>query len=251
MGWGAALLTMVAMGGLTFYTSILIVRVHHVVQRDSLEKHLTFVSIAQHTLGGVVGGFVYALMAFTTLGTIGSFLVFNGSVLHSLLPSVSILQWAAVVALCMQPFCLIRSSTFLSYSSLGGNIGVVIVMLAVFIGGAQVSHSDQLTPSQPFKMQTYLSALGIVGYLYSCSRSIITIEGAMKDRRTFASALLATMCVVFVVANAFGLANLAYFGEDVCSVIVINLGSGPASVIAKVAIGEYRVLGSRVQMKTC
>ena len=84
MGYGGALLAMATVGALTFYTGMVTIRVHDVVVRDTLAKGTTFVSLAQHCFGLWAARIVFFLMVFTTLGSNGAYLVFIGSVLHSL-----------------------------------------------------------------------------------------------------------------------------------------------------------------------
>lgn len=83
LGYNGAILTMAAVGMLTFYTGIVVIRVHDVVVRDTLAKGTTYVSLAQYCFGNWAARTVYGLVVFTTLGCNGAFLVFIGSVLHS------------------------------------------------------------------------------------------------------------------------------------------------------------------------
>jgi hypothetical protein len=83
LGYAGATAVMAFVGLLTFYTGMVVIRVHDVVVRDTLSKGTTYVSLAQHCFGVWAARVVYFLVVFTTLGCNGAFLVFIGSVLHS------------------------------------------------------------------------------------------------------------------------------------------------------------------------
>ena len=94
MGVGGALIAMFVVGWLTFYTGMVLVRVHDVVVRDTLRQDLTYVSLAQYCFGQWAGGVVYVLVVFTSIGSNGAYLVFIGTVLHSLYAPITTLAWA-------------------------------------------------------------------------------------------------------------------------------------------------------------
>lgn len=53
----------------------------------------------------------------------------------------------------------------------------------------------------------------------------------MAHRQQFGAAYLQTIAFVFVTCSAFGLINYLYYGADVCSIVIINLGDGPLALV--------------------
>lgn len=199
-------------------------RVRDVVVRDTLRQDLTYVSLAEHCFGAPASRAVFGLIVFSSVGSNGAYLVFIGTVMHSLLPQLSTLAWAGVTAAAMVPVVLARNTSFLAYTSMAGNLGVLLVVAAVLVQGAAVARIGPLASYTMFRSDTFMQAFGIVGFLYSCATNLLPIEKSMKRRAGFAGAYAATTWVVFGATSAFAIANYLYFGSDVCSIIV----SGPA-----------------------
>jgi amino acid permease len=160
MGFGGGIVAMAIIGGLTWYTNMLIVRVHDVVTRDTFKKDLTYVSLVQHCFGRWGAGIVYALIVFTTIGSLTAYLLFMAQVMNSMLPVLSIIQWAGVLAVVILPLCLVRNSAFLAYTSMMGNIGVVLVVTAVLVRGAQLGTIRSVPDYTDFRSSTFMQAFG-------------------------------------------------------------------------------------------
>ena len=58
----------------------------------------------------------------------------------------------------------------------------------------------------------------------------------MTKRSRFHIAYQTTTWIVFFACSAFGLVNYLYYGSNVCSIIVLNLGDGGLALTAKLAI---------------
>ena len=73
----------------------------------------------------------------------------------------------------------------------------------------------------------------IIGFLYACSTTLVTIEKSMVHRDRFSVAYLQTIVFVFFACSGFGLLNYLYYGPDVCSIVIINLGDGPLALLVR------------------
>lgn len=165
-----------------------------------------------------------------------------------------LVAFSGLTALAVLPLVLLRSTRFLTYASIVGNVGVGLVVLAVLVRGAEVGDVRPLPAYVAFAPQNFMRAFGwvvalcseswhaapylhlcsIVGFLYACATTLVTIEKSMTDRRRFGAAYLQTITFVFVSCSAFGLVNYLYYGTDVCSIVIINLGDGPLALLVGV-----------------
>lgn len=183
MGIGGALIASVVIAGLTLYSGLVLVRVHDVVVRDTLKRDLTYVSLTEYCFGRTVGGIVYFLVIFTSLGSQGAYLIFIGSVLNSLWPVLSTQAYAGIVAVAMVPFVLLRDMSFLAVTSQLGNVGVAIVVATTVWRGAQMSTIGPPAAYVWFDPSNFMGAFGVIGFLYSCSTSLITCVPYRRERR--------------------------------------------------------------------
>ena len=212
-----------------------LVRVRDVVVRDTLRQDLTYVSLADHCFGARASYVIFFLICFSSIGSNGAYLVFIGTVLHSLLPQLSTLAWAGVTAAAMVPVVLARKTSFLTYTSMAGNLGVLLVVVAVLVQGAAVANIGPIGSYTMFQSNTFMQAFGIVGFLYSCATNVLPIERSMTRHAGFAGAYATTTWVVFVSTTAFAIVNYLYFGSNVCSIIVRR---GRASGVRLVGCGR-------------
>jgi hypothetical protein len=68
---------------------------------------------------------------------------------------------------------------------------------------------------------------------------VLTISKAMAKKEQFGTAMSWTIVFTFFSCASFALVNYLYFGNDTCSIIVLNAGTGPLALTAKIAIGAY------------
>jgi amino acid permease len=238
LGIGGVTLAMFLCGWLAYYCSTVLVRVHDVVMRDTLQRHLTYVSLTHHCFGPRVSRLVYFLQVFTTIGSLGAYLILIGKTLASVWPVVPSLAFSGLAACVVLPFCLANNTKFLSYTAVVGNLAVAVVIVAVLVRGAEITQG--ILPAAGyaphFRSETFPQAFGIVGFVWTCTTTVITVEKAMKRRADFAAAFRLTTWVVFFLGTAFGVVNYLYFAEDTCSIVVLNLGDSPLALVAKLAI---------------
>ena len=236
VGVGGALVLSAVIATLTFYSGQVLIRVHDVAARDTLRRNLTYTDLARHCFGPSAGVVVYGLLVFCSIGSQGAYLIFIGKVLHSLWPALSTQAYAGLVACALTPFVLLRDVSALRWTSLLGNLGVALVVATTLARGAQVGTLAPADQYAWFKPSGFMESFGVIGFLYSCSTSLITIEKSMAHRAQFATAYAATSVFVFVACSAFAAVLALLFADCTRDMIVLNLGSGQLAETAKLAI---------------
>lgn len=227
-----------AVSVITTYSNALIVRVYQLVSRDTLKKNLTYVSLVEYTFGKWASGATTALLILTTLGSLGCYIIFNSQVLNSLAPKLTQNQWGGIISLIVLPLCLMDSGRAMAIFSLIGNLGVALVTLAVFWRGAEVANIQPLN-SGAYLLNApsgFLQAFGVLGFVFAASTNIIPIQRSSQKKDHFMRVMLWTMLFTTLFVWCFAWVGYTYFGSNVCSIVILNLGGGAFSVFAKIAI---------------
>lgn len=235
LGMAGGILLFFIIGWLSYYCSAVLIRVHDVATRDLL-RSLTYVELAKHCFGNNAARAVYFFMVVTSIGSLGAYLVLIGNTLHSIWPSVSNLVFSGATALVMVPFALMRSTKFLSYTSVLGNVGVVVVVVAIVYGAFANGNFKPINEYTAFRVKPFPSAFGLIGFIWACSTTVITVEKAMAKRSDFFKAFQIATHIVFISGSVFALILVAAFDQDTCDIIVLNLGEGAIAMTAKIAI---------------
>lgn len=235
LGMAGGIILFFIIGWLSYYCSAVLIRVHDVATRDLL-RSLTYVELAKHCFGKTIAKFVYIFMVVTAIGSLGAYLVLIGNTLHSIWPSVSNLAFSGGTALVMLPFVLLRSTKFLSYTSVIGNLGVLVVVFAILYRAIEIGNFKPASEYTAFRVETFPSAFGLIGFIWTCSTTVITVEKAMTKRSEFFKSFQLATHIVFFFGSVFALLLVAAFDQETCDIIVLNLGTGNMAMTAKIAI---------------
>ena len=196
MGIGGGTIAMCVFGLLTFYTGMVLIRVHDVVVRDTLRSDMTFVSLTEYCFGRWAARVVFFLVVLTTLGQCGAYLVFISSVLVSLWPAFTDYFFAGLAAVFIAPLLLVRNQHAQVWSSAIGNAGVVVVAVIMLVRGSGLASWQPVAVYTAFDSSSFMQAFGIVGFLYAIAPTIVVIERGMRGQRhRFNQAYLAATLV--------------------------------------------------------
>lgn len=183
MGIGGGTIAMCVFGLLTFYTGMVLIRVHDVIVHDTLRSDMTFVSLTEYCFGRWAARVAFFLVVLTTLGQCGAYLVFISSVLVSLWPTFTDYFFAGLVSTAIIPLVLIRNRHAQVWSSAVGNAGVGIVAVIMIIRGWGLASWQPVAAYTSFDPSSFMQAFGIVGFLYGIARTIVVIERGMRWQR--------------------------------------------------------------------
>ena len=205
----------------------------------------TYVSVVEHCLGGTCALFVWFCMNVTMVGFQASSIVLALQRLHEIFPSLSHASCCLVVAAASAPFSLIRSSVSLSYISMAGLAGSVVLAVSIFGAGLSqmLKHEDVHTSLGLFNVEEGLIALGHAMMSFNMSLVALPQIGGMREPRKFPKALAHTYgglsCLYVVLAvltyGGFG-ARLVLFGTPVDLIIQEGAKTFRSVIIAAIIV---------------
>lgn len=237
MGLYGGSITVVFAALLSLYTILMLLRVRHNVAARLSPRSLTYVDLAKYTFGDAGAIVVYSMSCFASLGVAGAYLVFVGSTMASLVPSISkfefqLILFPLVVLLAMQ-----RSFRLLSYTSMLGVVAVGLGMVATMVRGAEADglHTP-LSDYHAFRFDTFGDAFGSVAFLFAVHFLVLPIERSMKDRSKWPVSITWSSATVLVSNAAFGWFGYLFFKDAACSIVVLNLAHSVFIVIVKLTL---------------
>lgn len=253
-GYAGGTFTVLTMGGITWYTSLLIGR--------SLRhgRITSFPDLARVALGPTGGIILSSLLYFELFSCLAIFLVSMGDHLHQLLPQRSVtFHQVAVALLSLLPTIVLRTPALLSYLSLVGTLATTAVVLAV-IGSAltlgniaaQVAESSQQHAAVleheapyhiPWRSEGLTVAFGLVAYCFSGHAIIPSIYTSMERPEDFEKMVTYTFGLVLCCCLAVATSGYYMFGSTVQDQVTLSLQrSATHAVLAMQALTWLMIL---------
>jgi len=239
MGLWSATITLIVVALLSVYTILLLIKCKRHVVEHTLERYLTYVDITRFAFGRIGAGIVYFLMLFASLGVCSAYLVFIGSTLASITPpswNLNSMDW---MLLCLPIIILLtwlRSFKYLSFTAILGVLALTAGMIATMIYGFLYATLKPLNTYTSFKAETYPLSFGTVAFLFCVHFLVLPIEESMKEPKKWGYSLSASVTFVTITNAAFGFLGYMFFGENTCSLVILNLGDNIWVLIVKVCL---------------
>jgi hypothetical protein len=131
--WGGVV-GIIILGILSLYTMHML---SGIVKKVGLsnKRDLSYVDIAQASLGRWASVIIYAGICLCSLGICGAYLIFCSSLLNEMVPAVPTWAWRLIMAGALTPLTYLRSYKYLAFTSILGDIAVVIGVVTVVAFG--------------------------------------------------------------------------------------------------------------------
>ena len=208
----------------------------------------SYVDVARSVFGTVGARLAYTASVSASLGVCGSYLVFIAANLQSLLvvnqvstasskdggevleePALS--QTSFILLVLPLPILLssVRDMKRFAFSSLLGDVSVVLGMVVVLIYGAWNHDSgvDTTTPDKKLvaigSLKTMPLAFGTIGYLFLVHFLSLPIESAMQRPERFHKVSMITFSTCAVLSGGFGIMGYMLFGQDTQQIVLLNV----------------------------
>jgi solute carrier family 32 (vesicular inhibitory amino acid transporter) len=253
-GYYGGTFTVLTMGCITWYTSLLIGRS---LRHGALRSFPELARVAFGDAGGILLG---SLLYFELFSCLAIFLVSMGDHLHQLLPQRSTtFHMAAVAALSLLPTIVLRTPALLSYLSLVGTLATSAVVLAVLgsalaLGNmaATVAAQEHLRQGEdprmeppyhiPWRSEGLTVAFGLVAYCFSGHAIIPSIYTSMERPEDFEKMVTYTFGLVMVCCLAVATSGYYMFGSTVQDQVTLSLQRSSGAVLAMQALTWLMIL---------
>lgn len=131
--WGGCV-GIIVLGFLSLYTIHVISGVTKKVGLTQ-KKDLSYYDIAHASLGRWASVSIYIGIALCSLGICGAYLIFCSGLLNQMVPQVPVWAWQLIMAGILTPLTWLRSYKYLAFTSILGDVAVVIGVVTVVAYG--------------------------------------------------------------------------------------------------------------------
>ncbi|ELR24157.1 Transmembrane amino acid transporter protein [Acanthamoeba castellanii str. Neff] len=232
------------------------------------DRYVTYVDIAREVYGRVVAWTLYAAIVITSIGACSAYLVFwyyssRPSACHPLftepvpcpfsgnmLESVSrgkleSMYWVFILAGPLILFTWIRSFRYLAFTSIIGDIALVLAMITMFVEGFKEESVENPFGGEypPIQYLSYPKFFGAAAFLFCVHMLMVPIEQSMHTPKNFGKAVYGSFLVVTVLNlvfaaigyEAFDYKYMLYKGATK-DIIINNLPDNVFVDVARVAL---------------
>ena len=243
-GYYGGTMCVLSLGGMTWYTSLLIGRtLRHAGLRS-------FPDVARRAFGNTGGIVLGSVLYFELFSCLAIFLVSMGDHLHQLLPQWSTEGHMTVVAvLSLLPTIVLRTPALLSYLSMVGTLATTAVVLSVLgsavtqgniaaqVAAAMPEHGthdddDGVPYHVPWRSEGLTLAFGLVAYCFSGHAIIPSIYTSMERPQDFEKMVTYTFALVIACCLAVATSGYYMFGSTVQDQVTLSLQRHSSAVLA-------------------
>jgi len=223
------------LGVFSWYTILQLVECKNSV--DSLKgRYVTYPDLAKEVLGKFAGVMLYLAIVITSVGACSAYLSLCSSLLNTVARDSVLYKdpddgsnWIFIVMLAAPLVLLswIRSFRYLSFTSVLGDICLVVGMLCLYIEGFRNNSVDPSKNYPALKIETFPSFFGNAAFLFCIHMLILPVEQSMKKPQNFAPTASISFIVVTLLNVSFATVGYLLFGKDTENNVLDNLSDNP------------------------
>eukprot|EP01103_Thecamoeba_quadrilineata_P002422 TRINITY_DN12383_c0_g1_i1.p1 TRINITY_DN12383_c0_g1~~TRINITY_DN12383_c0_g1_i1.p1 ORF type:complete len:440 (-),score=56.17 TRINITY_DN12383_c0_g1_i1:20-1339(-) len=227
---------LVLLGLLCYYTIRILIDTKNSPNIDwKGKKYVTYADLAEAVLGKVWAAIVLLAIIITSMGACAAYLVFNGQMLNTLVPSVSIRLWAIILGIPLAGLSLIKSLKYLAFTSIIGDCALVLGFTTVFVIGFQHGF-EPISDLKLMRYYTYPQFFGAAAFLFCVHMLMIPLEQSLEKPQQFNSALGVNFVIVTVLNFFFAVFGYMFYGAATQPLILSNLGTGVLVTVTEIAL---------------
>lgn len=230
---GGLLFSTVALSGfglLTFLCYIVLIQSKKMFNRSS------FGELGYMTYGNPLKYSIMVSIIISQIGFVATYILFTSENMTSFLKNVAhieVQKSTVVVVQCLLliPLVLIRDLTKLSFTSLISSIFIVIGLIIIFYFSGTKLATDGFGPNiVQFDSKNWSMMVGVAVTSFEGIGLILPIQSSMAHPERFPYVLALSMVVITTLFVAVGIIGYTAFGDQVRSIIILNLPQGNISV---------------------
>lgn len=215
--------TMTAFGFLTYLCYVVLIKSKKILGKSSFGE-LAYVTHGNPLKYSIMVSIILAQICFVAtyiLFTTENMILFMEGVF-----SISISRKNLVILQCLIliPFVLIRDLAKLSFSSLLSSVFIIVGLLIIFyFSGLQLIEHGLGPNIVQFNSKTWSMLIGVAVTAFEGIGLILPIEASMANPEKFPFVLSLSMALITVMFVAIGVIGYSSFGDNVKSIIILNL----------------------------
>lgn len=230
---GGLLFSTIALSGfglLTFLCYIVLIQSKKMFNRSS------FGELGYMTYGNPLKYSIMVSIIISQIGFVATYILFTSENMSSFLKNVAHIEVqnsTVVVVQCLLliPLVLIRDLTKLSFTSLISSIFIVIGLIIIFYFSGLKLATDGFGPNiVQFDSKNWSMMVGVAVTSFEGIGLILPIQSSMAHPERFPYVLALSMIVITTLFVSVGIIGYTAFGDQVRSIIILNLPQGNVSV---------------------
>jgi len=235
--WGGAV-GLVAMGLLTIYLNWIILGAKFKVFGN---RPASYYDLALHVGGRPAGIAMYFSLCFANIGSCSVYIVTVSTLLLKLTSVFSNQVWFVFFAIAQLLISWLPFYSYLSYTSIIGDLGLAIAIFAVLLYGFQNSLIQPLDTYPALVVDTYAYFFATAAFLYIQPTTFFPISNATANPASFNYYSTVAYMIIIIVNTAFATIAYMFFGDNIDSNVLTNicpetLCAHPFSIIAHAAL---------------
>lgn len=258
-------ITLLLFGVLTYLCYIILIQSKKILSKSSYGE------LGYHTYGKPLKYSIMVSIIISQIGFVATYILFTAenmtSFLHEVLDlRVSSTSMFLIQFLLLIPLVLIRDLTKLSFTSFTSSVFIIIGLIIIFyFSGIQLIDHGLGPDIVNFNASTWSMLIGVAVTAFEGIGLILPIESSMARPERFPLVLLVSMIAITGLFVLIGVVGYSAFGENVKSIIILNLPqsslavqlilvlysvavflTGPLQLFPAIKIGESVLFNSRL-----
>eukprot|EP00164_Ancoracysta_twista_P000714 GFYU01000940.1.p1 GENE.GFYU01000940.1~~GFYU01000940.1.p1 ORF type:complete len:500 (+),score=153.00 GFYU01000940.1:151-1650(+) len=169
------------------------------------------------------------------MGGCSAYLVFTGQILAPVVGAdpLTVIYCSAAFEVVMS---MLRQFKYLAYTSVLGDLSVVLGLLIVLIDGFGQDEIFKWSELVMFKFDTFGAFIGSAAFLFAIPFLAVPLQMSMKEPREFKSGLTRSFLFCCILNSLFGGIGYMFYGDDTKSIVIENVATGTFADLVKVML---------------
>lgn len=230
-GLGFSIGALTTFGFLTFFCYIVLIRSKAALNVTS------FGELGFKTYGKPLKICILVSIIFSQIGFVATYILFTAENMMSFLsgyidsPHINTANIVAVQCVFLIPLVLIRNLTKLSLISLISSAFIIIGLIIIFFySGQSLVHNGMGPNIIHFNPNSWSMLIGVAVTAFEGIGLILPIESSMAEPEKFPMVLSVSMAIITTLFVSVGTIGYSAFGDEVKSIIILNLPQGKVAV---------------------
>lgn len=219
-----SIVTLAIFGFITYFCYIILV-----LLKNALGKH-SFGELGYSTYGKGLRMFIMVLIILSQVGFVLTYVLFTLENFNELF-GISKVVLCVIQCILLIPLVLVRNLTKLSLISFISSLFIIIGLLIIFyFCGINLYDDGVASEIIQFNSNSWTMLVGVAVTAFEGVGLVLPIESSMANPEKFPMVLGLSMMVITVIFTLVGALGYLTFGNDVKSIIILNLPLGAFSV---------------------